>query len=168
MRKILVSGFVAVDAQKQISKQNTEYVSFSLANREFNDKRDADGNIQTTWYRITCFNPRLNAFAAKLKKGANVMVIGDVNDSIYQNKNGGVSIDHDVIADSISYYGFDNSNNKDTQNSQSSNRIIDSVSRLTSGDDGMPTIDIPRQKKGKPVNEPAQEVDSVVDDGLPF
>lgn len=114
MRKIMVSGFLGADAQKQISKQNREYVSFRMANREYNDPKGADGLTQTTWMRVNCFNPNLLSFASKLKKGYGVTVIGDVNLSTYQNKMGGYSIDVDIFADSIHFTGGDSNKNTNT------------------------------------------------------
>lgn len=117
MRKIMVTGFLAADAQKQISKQNREYVSLNLANREYNDPKGADGLTQTTWIRVTSFNPQLNTFASNLKKGSNVTVIGDVRVSTYQNRMGGTSVDVDVIADSINYTSAGDGGNRNNNNS---------------------------------------------------
>lgn len=117
MRKIMVSGFLGADAQKQISKQNREYVSFRMANREYNDPKGADGLTQTTWMRVTCFNPRMMTFAGNLKKGSYVTVIGDLNLGTYQNKMGGISIDVDVVADSVCYTNSGDANKNITSNS---------------------------------------------------
>lgn len=119
MRKIMVTGFLGSDAQKQISKQNREYVTFNIANREYNDPKGADGLTETTWIRVTSFNPQLNTFASNLKKGSNVTVIGNVTVGTYQNKMGGVSVDIDVIADSIAYTSGDNPNKNNTNSSNS-------------------------------------------------
>lgn len=120
MRKIMVTGFVGADAQKQISKQNREYVTFRIANREFNDPKGADGLTETTWIRVTSFNPQLNTFASNLKKGSNVTVIGNLNVSTYSNKTGEVSIDIDVIADSIAYTSGESTNKSNGGNNSGS------------------------------------------------
>lgn len=103
MRKIIVSGFLAQDATKQISKQNREYVTFSIANHEYNDEKGVDGRPITRWFRITCLNPNQLSFASNLKKGSNVIVTGSLRDSIYQNQQGVWNISRDIMADSIDY-----------------------------------------------------------------
>lgn len=105
MRKIIVSGFLAQDAQKQISKQNREYVTFNLANHEYNDEKGADGLPITSWFRVSCFNNNHIALAQHLKKGSNVIVTGTFKDSIYQNRQGAWAISRDLVADSIDFAG---------------------------------------------------------------
>lgn len=105
MRKIIVSGFVARDAMKQISKQNREYVTFSIANNEYNDEKGADGKPITKWFRITCFNQNHLSLAAHIKKGSNVIVTGTFRDGLYQSKTCGWGIDRDIVADSIDFVG---------------------------------------------------------------
>lgn len=122
MRKIMVSGFLGADAQKQISKQNREYVTLRVANKEYNDPKGADGLTQTTWMRVTCFSPNLLSFASSLKKGSNVTIIGDLKLSTYQNKMGQIDIDVDVIADSICYTGGgDSDRNKNSHSNGGAN-----------------------------------------------
>lgn len=133
MRKIMVSGFLGADAQKQISKQNREYVTFRMANREYNDPKGADGLTQATWVRVTCFNPNLLSFASNLKKGYNVTVIGDVNLSTYQNKMGAYSVDVDIFADSISFTGGGDSNRNSNSNSGSNQYSMPTTGNYGSG-----------------------------------
>ena len=85
MRKIIVSGFLGQDATKQISKQNREYVTFNIANNEYNDEKGADGRPITRWFRVTCLNPNQLSFASNLKKGSNVIVTGSLRDRSCQD-----------------------------------------------------------------------------------
>lgn len=48
MRKIIVSGFLSADAKRQISKQNREFITFSISNSEYNDAKDASGALKHT------------------------------------------------------------------------------------------------------------------------
>ena len=43
MRKITLTGHIVADAERKISKGGKEYLSFRIANNEFNDEKGADG-----------------------------------------------------------------------------------------------------------------------------
>ena len=121
MRKIIVSGFLGQDATKQISKQNREYVTFNIANNEYNDEKGADGRPITRWLRVTCLNPNQLSFASNLKKGSNVIVTGSLRDSVYQSHQGTWNISRDIMADSIE---FNSSRQNDGQSNGQQNPTV--------------------------------------------
>lgn len=169
MRKIMVTGFLGSDAQKQISKQNREYVTFNIANREYNDPKGADGLTETTWIRVTSFNPQLNTFASNLKKGSNVTVIGNVNVGTYQNKMGGVSVDIDVIADSIAYTSGDNPNKNNNTNSGNSYGGGTTPNQYSMPQASMPkATSAPTATMSVPTSSAQPTASAADDDDLPF
>ena len=53
MRIITVNGRIAANVTRQISKQGTEFINFSIANTEYGDPKSSDGQPQTQWIRVT-------------------------------------------------------------------------------------------------------------------
>lgn len=104
MRNIIVNGRIAADVTRQISKQGSEFISFSLANSEFGDPKSSDGVVQTTWFRVTAFDSRLVNLAQHLKKGKPITVFGRYSNRLYQSqKTGQYSINNDIIATEINF-----------------------------------------------------------------
>lgn len=139
MRKIIVSGFLGQDATKQISKQNREYVTFNIANNEYNDEKGADGRPITRWFRVTCLNPNQLSFASNLKKGSNVIVTGSLRDSVYQSHQGTWNISRDIMADSIE---FNSSRQSDNQSNGQQNPTVNTHTNVPQGatTPSMPTV----------------------------
>lgn len=104
MRIITISGRIVADAQKQISQQGREFLTFRLANNEFSDDKDEQGNQRTYWFRVTSFNQHCINMQKYLTKGKPINVIGQYRDSLYTNKNtGAVEIARDITADRIEF-----------------------------------------------------------------
>ena len=162
MRKVMVTGFIAADVQKQISSTGTEYFNVRIANTEPTDKKDANGNSPTYWYRATSFNPQLFRMIPSLKKGSHVMVIGNYNDNIYQNKNGNCDISRDIIIDSINFVGGGKSN-------QGENKSVEETTTTVAKEMPKVTNSAATQKSAplKATKEVLSD-DSDEDDELPF
>lgn len=119
MRNFVVTGFVAANAERKISKNGKEYLTFRIGNTEFNDK-DEQGNQKTYWFSVTTFNTRQFGMGQYLVKGKPVIVVGDYNDRIYQNRDGNCEISREIIANAIYFNSTgENSNNADGGNGQS-------------------------------------------------
>lgn len=104
MRIITVNGRIAADVQRQISKQGTEFINFSIANTEFGDPKSSDGQTQTQWFRVTSFLPQHVNLAQHLKKGKPITVIGKYSNRLYQSPNTGQwNISNDIIASEINF-----------------------------------------------------------------
>ena len=57
MIQINLTGRLAADAERKISKTGKEYLSFRIGSNKFNDK-DEQGNQKTYWFNVTTFNQR--------------------------------------------------------------------------------------------------------------
>ena len=110
MRKIELTGRLAADAERKISKTGKEFLSFRVGNNEFNDK-DEQGNQKTYWFNVTTFNQRHFGMAQYLTKGKSIIVEGDYSDRLYQNKEGNCEIARDIMANAIYFNSDGNSNN---------------------------------------------------------
>lgn len=104
MRMITVNGRIAADVTRQISKQGTQFINFSIANNEYGDPKSSDGTPQTQWFRVTSFNPNHVSLAQHLKKGKPIIVSGKYSNRLYQNQNTGQwNVSNDIIASEISF-----------------------------------------------------------------
>lgn len=104
MRIITVNGRIAADVTRQVSKQGTEFINFSIANTEYGDPKSSDGHPQAQWFRVTSFLPNHVNFAPHLKKGKPITVIGKYSNRLYQSPNTGQwNISNDIIASEICF-----------------------------------------------------------------
>lgn len=113
MRKIELTGRLAADAERKISKTGKEFLSFRVGNNEFNDK-DEQGNQKTYWFNVTTFNQRHFGLTQYLTKGKSIIVEGDYSDRLYQNKEGNCEIARDIMANAI-YFNSDGTGNNSNQ-----------------------------------------------------
>lgn len=112
MRKLTLIGRIVADAEKQVTSNGREYLTFRLANNEFADPKDSDGKQTPYWFRVTSWEAKHINLTKYLTKGKPVIVIGDYKDSIYESKNTGKwEISRDIIADSINFVEGSASNN---------------------------------------------------------
>lgn len=117
MRLIQLTGFIVNDAEKKVSKNGKEYITFRMGNNEFGDKDD-NGNEKTLWFRVTSFNQRHFGMTQYLTKGKPIIVAGDYSDSLYQRNDGSCDVNRDIIANGI-YFVFDGNGQNKQKNNQS-------------------------------------------------
>lgn len=113
MRTIELIGRIVADAERKLSKGGKEYLSFRLANSEFNDEKGSDGKPKTCWFSVTSFNHM--AMAQYLTKGKPVFVRGKYSDRVYQNREGNCEIARDIVATEIDFVDFGEKNNTPTK-----------------------------------------------------
>lgn len=102
MRIITVNGRIAANVTRQVSKQGTEFINFSIANTEYGDPKSSDGQPQTQWFRVTSFLPQHVNLSQHLKKGKPITVVGKYSNRLYQSQSTGQwGISNDVIASDI-------------------------------------------------------------------
>jgi len=113
MRTIEVIGRIAADAERRVSKNGREYLSFRMANNEYNDEKGPDGKQKAYWFSITSFNHI--PMTQYLTKGKPVFVRGNYSDRVYQNREGNCEIGRDIIATEISFIDFNSEKAQTTQ-----------------------------------------------------
>lgn len=158
MRKIMLTGHIVADAEKKVTPTSgREYMTFRLANNEFNDEKGSDGKPVTYWFRVTSWNQNHYNLAKYLTKGKPVIVIGSFSDRIYQNSSGACEISRDIIAESIDFIGGGNSENNNKTNAKTTK---DSIPEVTS---------VPKPKVEENITAVNNNVNSIDDaDDLPF
>lgn len=116
MRNLIVNGRLSADVTRQISKQGSEYINFSIANNEYGDEKSSDGQPLTQWFRVTSFLPQHVRLAQYLTKGKPITVSGHYSNRLYQNqKTGQWNISNEIIANDIFFeIGAERQNNGKT------------------------------------------------------
>lgn len=132
MRKIMLSGRIVADAQKQVTTNGHEFITFRLGNNEYNDDKGSDGKPVTYWFRATSFNANHINLAKYLTKGKPIIVVGNYKDNVYQNnKTGNCEIGRDIIVDSIDFVN-DGSGNNNTTATKPQNGTTSNIPEVTS------------------------------------
>lgn len=157
MRQITITGFLAADAEVKMSKQGNAYLSFRMANNEYNEDK-------THWYNVTCANiPFYVNMAKYFKKGSSVIVTGDYNDDIYQTKNGTCEISRNIRAVAIH---FNNSGRQTSDDSKSTTAVEETVTKTS---EYVSEVKMGEFKPAAPkTTKPAVTVTDEEDDDLPF
>ena len=156
MRTIELIGRIVADAERKLSKGGKEYLSFRLANSEFNDEKGPDGKPKTCWFSVTSFNHM--AMTQYLTKGKPVFVRGKYSDRVYQNREGNCEIARDIVATEIDFVDFGEKNNTPTKEGA----VTTTPSVQTKMETPKPTT---AEIKVPPVTSAANNSD---DDDLPF
>lgn len=158
MRILEVTGYVVADAERKISKNGKEYMTFRIGSNEFNDK-DENGKQRTYWISVTTTNQRLFGMSQYLTKGKSVIVIGDYSDRIYQNRQGNCDISREIFANGIY---FNSTNKEDNNNREQSRNPMTQTSMQPSIKPSTADLKVPQQVQTTTENKEDEE------DDLPF
>lgn len=82
MRKLILSGRLAANAETKLTKGGTQYVEFRMANNEYTGGTNNNGK-ETYWFRVVSFNANHVKLVPYLTKGKSLEVIGDLQASPY-------------------------------------------------------------------------------------
>lgn len=114
MRVCDLTGRLAADAERRVSKNGKEYLYFRMANNEYNDEKGPDGKPKTYWFSITSFN-HLH-MAQYLTKGKPIHVRGNLSLRLYQTKDGKYEIACDIVATEIHFETISTDKTQSPQN----------------------------------------------------
>jgi single-strand DNA-binding protein len=85
---ITVKGNVGSDPELKFSKNNTAYVTFSVAYTPRTKENDNWVDGETMWFRVVQFGVKAEATTDMIKKGDGVLVTGSMKQSTYTDKEG--------------------------------------------------------------------------------
>jgi single-strand DNA-binding protein len=85
---ITVKGNVGSDPELKFSKNNTAYVTFSVAYTPRTKDGDNWVDGETMWFRVVQFGVKAEATTDMIKKGDGVLVTGLMKQSTYTDKEG--------------------------------------------------------------------------------
>lgn len=132
----VIIGRLGKDAEVIETSNGSKCVKFTVAENKYRNGED-----KTIWYDVTSYDPFVvNTQIKVLKKGAFVVIVGDVDCRINIGKNGKVYLNYNVITSTINVPNLGNGERKNT----------DTVIEQTVTTGTMPT---PKKKETQP--EPA-------------
>jgi single-strand DNA-binding protein len=85
---INVKGNLGSDPDLKFSKNNTAYCNFSLA---YTPRKQVNGDWvdgETMWFKVVAFGTKAEAIADTFRKGDTVVVVGELAQSTYTDKEG--------------------------------------------------------------------------------
>ena len=100
MLRVSLLGNLGGDPEVRYTAKGTTVVSFSVAVNQVRTGPDGERQENTEWFRVRATN-RLAEFAQRLGKGARVLVIGRLDISHYQARDGTMRTGFDVWSDDI-------------------------------------------------------------------
>ena len=95
---INVKGNLGSDPDLKFSKNNTAYCNFSLA---YTPRKQVNGEWQdgeTMWFKVVAFGAKAEAIADNFKKGDSVVVVGEMAQSTYTDKEGNEKTSMEITA----------------------------------------------------------------------
>ena len=98
---ISVKGNLGSDPDLKFSKNNTAYCNFSLA---YTPRKQINGEWQdgeVTWFRVIAFGTKAEAIADTFRKGDSVLVVGDLEQKTYTDKEGNEKTSMEIAAKEV-------------------------------------------------------------------
>lgn len=103
-QQITIVGNVGRDPELRYTPQGIAVCDFSVAvNRRVGSGEDA--REETTWFRVTVWRNQAEVVSKYLKKGRQVLVVGDVQASAYLDKAGQPAATLEVTAQTVRFIG---------------------------------------------------------------
>jgi single-strand DNA-binding protein len=100
MLRVTLLGNLGADPEVRYSQKGTQIVSFRVAVNQVKTGPDGERQENTEWFGIRVAN-RQAEFAQRLTRGTRVLVVGRLDISHYQSKDGEPRTGFDVWADDI-------------------------------------------------------------------
>jgi len=100
----IIVGNLGGDPELKYLQSGKAVCNFSVAVSEsWTDKASNEKRERVTWYRVAIFGPPAEACNTYLKKGSQVMAIGNVSTRAYMNNNGEAAASLDLNATSVQF-----------------------------------------------------------------
>ncbi|MGH9353334.1 MAG: single-stranded DNA-binding protein [Terriglobia bacterium] len=83
----MLVGYLGSDGEQRTTKSGAKYTALSLATKRSWKNAQGEYESRTYWHRAVAWN-RLAEFAATLKKGMHVQLVGDLRTRVYEKEYG--------------------------------------------------------------------------------
>ena len=100
MLRVTLMGNMGADPELRYSQKGTAIVSFNVAVNQVRKGPDGERQENTEWFRIRVGGPQTE-FVQRLSKGTRVLVLGRLDISHYQSRDGEPRTGFDVWADDV-------------------------------------------------------------------
>ena len=98
LNNIQLIGFLGGDAEMKLTNGDKAFTTFSLATKS-TWMKEGQRHEQTEWHSVVVWG-KLGEYAAAFKKGAHILVEGELRSREYDGQNGHVKT-YDIVANSI-------------------------------------------------------------------
>jgi single-strand DNA-binding protein len=100
MLRVTLLGNLGADPELRFTQKGVQFVQFRVAVNQVRVGPDGERQENTEWFRVRVLG-RQTEYAQRLGKGSRVLVIGRLDISHYQGKDGEARVGFDVFADDI-------------------------------------------------------------------
>ena len=100
-QQCMIIGNLGRDPEMRYTPDGTPVTSFSVAV----SRRAKGGEEKTTWFRVTCWNKLAETTNQYLKKGRQVMCVGEVDVSSYTTQSGEARASLELTARDVRFLG---------------------------------------------------------------
>jgi single-strand DNA-binding protein len=102
-QKTIVIGYLGRDPEMRYTPTGVPVTSFSVATSRRWTNQNGEQQDKTTWFRVTCWRKQAEFAAQYLKKGARVLVEGDIDASAYTDREGSPRASLELTATNIRF-----------------------------------------------------------------
>lgn len=109
--QVTVVGNVGRVSELKFAKNGKAVIKMGVACTD--RVKDQQGNWSdgdTTWYDVTSFGVLAEAVSDNVSKGQQVIVVGNLKRTEWENKDGGMNVSFEVLADQVGIVPFRNRN----------------------------------------------------------
>lgn len=154
MNIITIAGHLGADPEVRFTSSGQKVTTLRVASRA---RRNASGEEQTIWWRVTIWGEQFDKMMAYFKKGSAAMVVGELQKpEIFTGRDGQPQISLSITASNIMFSPFGRSaENKDRGGYASESTTASTENAADSSDAGI-------------VAGTAPQVESFSDDEIPF
>lgn len=104
-QQCMIIGNLGKDPEMRYTPDGTPVTSFSVAvNRKWTSRDGGEGE-KTWWFKVTCWNKLAETTNQYLKKGKQVMIIGEIDASAYMGQDGQPRATLDLRAREVKFLG---------------------------------------------------------------
>lgn len=105
-QQVIIIGNVGRDPDMRYTSGGTAVCSFSVAvSRRWTDKTTNEQREKTTWFKVTAWRQLAETCSQYVKKGMQIMVIGEIDASAYVSQNGEARASLELTASTIKFLG---------------------------------------------------------------
>ena len=112
LNHVSIMGRLARDPELRTTTSGKSVVSFTIATDR--NRKDANGQNQTDWIRMTAWEKTAEFICKCFQKGSMIAIDGRLQSKTYQDKNGNNRIDMEVVVEEVNFVGAKSASNADS------------------------------------------------------
>lgn len=112
LNHVSIMGRLARDPELRTTTSGKSVVSFTIATDR--NRKDANGQNQTDWIRMTAWEKTAEFICKYFQKGSMIAIDGRLQSKTYQDKNGNNRTDMEVVVEEVNFVGAKSDSNTDS------------------------------------------------------